>query len=154
MPLNYRLVHRVHHDLLTTPTGSRWRRRARPVPQSPSRPEVAELPRAPEYRAGGLVVDCGTRRVSVDGRQLELTCMEFELIAHFVAHPHRVYTRRQLMELVWQQRATGDMRTVDVHIARLRRKLGRGHRALIRTVRQVGYAFDPPPATASPAAEH
>ncbi|QCX82706.1 Transcriptional regulatory protein SrrA (plasmid) [Streptomyces sp. YIM 121038] len=108
---------------------------------------------APEYRAGGLVVDCGTRRISVDGHQLELTCMEFELLAHLVAHPNRVYTRRQLMELVWQQSPMGDMRTVDAHIARLRRKLGPGHPALIRTVRQVGYAFDPSPAPALPATD-
>ncbi|MFD9822359.1 winged helix-turn-helix domain-containing protein [Streptomyces violascens] len=100
------------------------------------------------HRTGDLVVDCGTLRVLADGRQLELTCMEFELIAHLVAHPDRVYTRQQLMELVWQQRPLGDMRTVDVHITRLRRKLGPGHRALIRTVRQVGYAFDPSPAPA------
>ncbi|MFE3184198.1 winged helix-turn-helix domain-containing protein [Streptomyces violascens] len=99
------------------------------------------------HRTGGLVVDCGTRRVLADGRQLELTCMEFELIAHLAAHPDRVYTRQHLMELVWQQRPSGDMRTVDAHIARLRRKLGPGHRALIRTVRQVGYAFDPSPVT-------
>lgn len=154
MPLNYRLVHRVHRELLTAPTGARWRRRARLVPQSPSRHEVTELPQAPVHRAGTLVVDCGTRRVSADGRQLELTCMEFELIAHLAAHPHRVYTRRQLMELVWQQRAMGDLRTVDVHIARLRRKLGPSHRTLIRTVRQVGYAFDPSPAAAVPTTEH
>ncbi|MEV5283447.1 winged helix-turn-helix domain-containing protein [Streptomyces sp. NPDC006692] len=152
MPLNYRLVHRVHRDLLTASPGSRWRRRARPAPQPPTPCQTTELPRVPEYRAGGLVVDCGTRRVSAGGCQLELTCMEFELIAHFAAHPHRVYTRRQLMELVWQQSPTGDMRTVDVHIARLRRKLGPGHRALIRTVRQVGYVFAPSPAV-SPATQ-
>ncbi|WEB43609.1 helix-turn-helix domain-containing protein [Streptomyces yunnanensis] len=54
--------------------------------------------------------------------------MEFELLAHLVANQRRVYTRGQLMALVWQQTATGDMRTVDVHIARLRQKLGPGHR--------------------------
>ncbi|KOU38045.1 winged helix-turn-helix domain-containing protein [Streptomyces sp. WM6378] len=155
MPLNYRLVHRVHRDLLTAPTGARWSRGARPpVPQSASRPEAAELPKAPVHRVGGLVVDCGTRRVSAEGCQLQLTCMEFELIAHLAAHPDRVYTRQQLMELVWQQRPMGDMRTVDAHIARLRRKLGPGHRTLIRTVRQVGYALDPSPAAAPPTTEH
>jgi DNA-binding response OmpR family regulator len=153
MSLNYRLVHRVHRDLLTAPTGVRRRRQARPVPQSPSRLEDADLPRAPVHRVGGLVVDCGTRRILVNGHQLELTCMEFELIAHLAAHPDRLYTRRQLMELVWQQRPLGDMRTVDAHIARLRRKLGPSHRALIRTVRQVGYAFDPSLAPALPTTE-
>ncbi|MFF3157951.1 winged helix-turn-helix domain-containing protein [Streptomyces sp. NPDC057910] len=96
----------------------------------------------------GLVIDCETRHVSVDGRQLELTCMEFELLAHLVTNRRRVYTRQQLMALVWQQQAgMSDMRTVDVQIARLRRKLGPGHREMIRTVRQVGYAFEPPTTT-------
>ncbi|MFJ8390725.1 winged helix-turn-helix domain-containing protein [Streptomyces sp. NPDC094438] len=94
-----------------------------------------------------LVVDCATRRASAGGSQLALTCMEFELIAHLAAHPDRVYTRQRLMEQVWQQTATGDLRTVDVHIARLRRKLGPEYRSLIRTVRQVGYALNPQPVT-------
>ncbi|WP_236573864.1 winged helix-turn-helix domain-containing protein [Streptomyces sp. GS7] len=102
-----------------------------------------ELPRAPVYRVDGLVVDCGTRRASAGGRQLRLTCMEFELIAYLAAHPDCVYTPRQLMELVWQQTPTGDLSTVDVHIARLRRKLGSEHQALIRTVHQGGYALNP-----------
>ncbi|WP_369393157.1 winged helix-turn-helix domain-containing protein [Streptomyces sp. CG1] len=95
------------------------------------------------YRVAGLVVDCATRRAEVDVRQLDLTWMEFELITHLAARPDRVYTRRQLMELVWQQAPTGDLRSVDVHIARLRRKLGPEQRALIRTVRQAGYALNP-----------
>ncbi|WP_438295989.1 winged helix-turn-helix domain-containing protein [Streptomyces sp. HUAS TT7] len=136
---------------MTAPTGKGWRRQTQPAPQSSSRPEAPELPKAPVHRAGGLVVDCGTRRASTEGRQLSLTCMEFELIAHLVAHPDRVYTRRQLMELVWQQSPSGDMRTIDTHIARLRSKLGPSHRTMIRTVRQVGYAFDPSPTAALPA---
>ncbi|MFF4185304.1 winged helix-turn-helix domain-containing protein [Streptomyces sp. NPDC001691] len=137
----------------TAPAQTRWRRQVPPAVQAPSRPEAAEGPTAPVHRTGGLVVDCGTRRSSVHGRQLELTCMEFELIAHLAAHPDRVYTRRQLMELVWQQSPSGDMRTVDTHIARLRHKLGPEHRTMIRTVRQVGYALAPSPVAAVPATE-
>ncbi|UJB40105.1 winged helix-turn-helix transcriptional regulator [Streptomyces sp. A1-5] len=115
----------------------------RPVPQSPHTPAAAELPRAPVYRVNGLVVDCAIRRASIDDRQLTLTCMEFELITHLAAHPDRVHTRRRLMELVWQQAPMGDLRTVDAHIARLRRKLGPDHRSLIRTVHRIGYALNP-----------
>ncbi|WP_420706425.1 winged helix-turn-helix domain-containing protein [Streptomyces sp. MspMP-M5] len=89
--------------------------------------------------------------MSVDGRQLAFTCMEFELLAYLVAHQHRVHSRERLMALVWQQTPAGDLRTVDVHLARLRRKLGPGHRDLIRTVRMVGYAFDP---SATPTSRH
>jgi DNA-binding response OmpR family regulator len=80
----------------------------------------------------------------VDGRELDLTYLEFELLAHLVAHPHRVHTRDQLVTTVWGYGHVGDGRTVDVHVARLRRKLGAGHRASIQTVRRVGYKFVPP----------
>ncbi|MFC8450089.1 winged helix-turn-helix domain-containing protein [Kitasatospora sp. NPDC057223] len=78
-----------------------------------------------------------------------LTTLEFELLAHLVAHPLRVYTRRQLLNLVRAQEPLGDAHTVDVHIARLRRKLGPEHRDRISTVRQVGYRFDPRGAAAT-----
>ncbi|GAA2673882.1 winged helix-turn-helix domain-containing protein [Streptomyces lunalinharesii] len=139
MNLHHRSPHRT---LLDRPSRVRWCLRIDPRPLS-SRHEVMDLPRAPVHRVRGLVVDCGSRHVSVEGRQLSLTCMEFELLAHLVAHQHRVYSRERLMALVWQQTPAGDLRTVDVHIARLRRKLGPGHRVLIRTVRMIGYAFDP-----------
>ena len=91
----------------------------------------------------GLVVDQDRRTVVVDGRRLELTRREFDLLAHLVAHPRLVFTRGQILRAVWQQSAVGDGRTVDVHIARLRTKLGAVHRHLRRTVRGVGYKFDP-----------
>ena len=69
------------------------------------------------------------RTAEVDGRQLDLTYLEFELLAHLVAHPHRVHTRDQLVTTVWGYGHVGDGRTVDVHVARLRRKLGAEHRA-------------------------
>ncbi|MEU0181748.1 winged helix-turn-helix domain-containing protein [Streptomyces sp. NPDC006207] len=105
-----------------------------PVPPSPA---SADLP---------VTVD-GERRVAqVRGRALDLTYLEFELLAHLVAHPHRVHTRDQLVTTVWGYGHVGDGRTVDVHIARLRRKLGPEHRGSIVTVRRVGYKYAPPAA--------
>ncbi|MDQ0777743.1 hypothetical protein QF026_006209 [Streptomyces aurantiacus] len=89
-------------------------------------------------------VDTTRRTAEVDGRPLDLTYLEFELLAHLVAHPHRVHTRDQLVTTVWGYGHVGDGRTVDVHIARLRRKLGAEHRDTIRTVRRVGYKYTPP----------
>ncbi len=74
---------------------------------------------------------------------LDLTYLEFELLAHLVAHPHRVHTRDQLVTTVWGYGHVGDGRTVDVHVARLRRKLGAAHRGAIQTVRRVGYKYAP-----------
>jgi DNA-binding response OmpR family regulator len=88
-------------------------------------------------------VDTVRRTAEVDGRPLDLTYLEFELLAHLVAHPHRVHTRDQLVTTVWGYGHVGDGRTVDVHIARLRRKLGVEHRHTIRTVRRVGYTYAP-----------
>ena len=65
------------------------------------------------------------------------------LLAHLVAHPHRVHTRDQLVTTVWGYGHVGDGRTVDVHVARLRRKLGAAHRSSIVTVRRVGYKYVP-----------
>ncbi|MEU3945088.1 winged helix-turn-helix domain-containing protein [Streptomyces sp. NPDC029526] len=89
-------------------------------------------------------IDAARRTASVDGRELDLTYLEFELLAHLVGHPHRVHTREQLVGTVWGYGHVGDGRTVDVHIARLRRKLGAEHRGAIRTVRRVGYQYVPP----------
>jgi hypothetical protein len=97
--------------------------------------------------AGGdplVRIDTVQRTAHVDGRQLDLTYLEFELLAHLVAHPHRVHTRDQLVTTVWGYGHVGDGRTVDVHIARLRRKLGAEHRGTIQTVRRVGYKYAPP----------
>ncbi|MFE6618286.1 winged helix-turn-helix domain-containing protein [Streptomyces sp. NPDC057740] len=101
---------------------------------------------APGGAAGDplVTVDTVRRSVAVDGRELDLTYLEFELLAHLVANPHRVHTRDQLVTTVWGYGHVGDGRTVDVHIARLRRKLGAEHRDAIRTVRRVGYKYTPP----------
>lgn len=89
-------------------------------------------------------VDTAQRTAHVGGRELQLTYLEFELLAHLVAHPGRVHTRDQLVGTVWGYGHVGDGRTVDVHIARLRRKLGAEHRESIRTIRRVGYKYTPP----------
>ncbi|MER6629007.1 winged helix-turn-helix domain-containing protein [Streptomyces sp. NPDC000987] len=100
---------------------------------------------APDNAAEPLVrIDPVERTAAVDGRELDLTYLEFELLAHLVAHPNRVHTRDQLVTTVWGYGHVGDGRTVDVHIARLRRKLGAEHRQVIRTVRRVGYKYTPP----------
>ncbi|MET8058032.1 winged helix-turn-helix domain-containing protein [Streptomyces microflavus] len=92
---------------------------------------------------GPVRIDSTRRTASVDGVALDLTYLEFELLAHLVAHPHRVHTRDQLVTTVWGYGHVGDGRTVDVHVARLRRKLGAEHRRSIQTVRRVGYKYTP-----------
>lgn len=92
---------------------------------------------------GPVWIDPDQRAVRVGGRPLDLTYLEFELLAHLVAHPHRVHTRDQLVTTVWGYGHVGDGRTVDVHVARLRRKLGAEHRGSIVTVRRVGYKYVP-----------
>ncbi|MEV5876638.1 winged helix-turn-helix domain-containing protein [Streptomyces sp. NPDC052101] len=89
-------------------------------------------------------IDTVRRTAGIGSRELDLTYLEFELLAHLVAHPHRVHTRDQLVTTVWGYGHVGDGRTVDVHIARLRRKLGVEHRQAIQTVRRVGYKYTPP----------
>ncbi|MFI1929742.1 winged helix-turn-helix domain-containing protein [Streptomyces sp. NPDC020330] len=93
--------------------------------------------------AGPVRIDAARRTASVDGVALDLTYLEFELLSHLVAHPHRVHTRDQLVTTVWGYGHVGDGRTVDVHVARLRRKLGAQYRRSIQTVRRVGYKYTP-----------
>lgn len=112
-----------------------------PAGQEQAGPE-AGVPEA--VPSGPVTVDAVRRAAEVDGRPLDLTYLEFELLAHLVAHPHRVHTRDQLVTTVWGYGHVGDGRTVDVHVARLRRKLGAEHRRTIQTVRRVGYKYVPP----------
>ncbi|MBL1065245.1 winged helix-turn-helix domain-containing protein [Streptomyces sp. 7-21] len=95
--------------------------------------------RAPE----GVTVDTDRRMAMVDGKTLSLTYLEFELLAYFVSNPNRVFTREQLVRALWGYGPVGDQRTVDVHVARLRRKLGPRYRDSIVTVRRVGYKYCP-----------
>ncbi|GAA2443907.1 winged helix-turn-helix domain-containing protein [Streptomyces glaucus] len=116
-----------------------------PADQQPPFPPVA-VPDPAEDPAGEplIRIDPVQRTAEVDGRELDLTYLEFELLAHLVAHPNRVHTRDQLVGTVWGYGHVGDGRTVDVHVARLRRKLGAEYRNTIRTVRRVGYKYVPP----------
>ncbi|MER7401104.1 winged helix-turn-helix domain-containing protein [Streptomyces sp. NPDC000070] len=120
------------------------------VPADQQPPFPVALPDRPEAGGGEsgpeplIRVDTVQRTAEVAGRPLDLTYLEFELLAHLVAHPGRVHTRDQLVGTVWGYGHVGDGRTVDVHIARLRRKLGAEHRDTIRTVRRVGYKYVPP----------
>ncbi|CAL9405087.1 hypothetical protein SUDANB58_01528 [Streptomyces sp. enrichment culture] len=122
------------------------------VPADQQPPFPAAVPdRARPAGAGSgadplIRVDTVRRTAVVDGRELDLTYLEFELLAHLVAQPHRVHTRDQLVTTVWGYGHVGDGRTVDVHVARLRRKLGPEHRRAIQTVRRVGYKYVPPAA--------
>lgn len=100
-------------------------------------------PAADAPASGPVRIDSTRRTATVDGVVLDLTYLEFELLAHLVAHPHRVHTRDQLVTTVWGYGHVGDGRTVDVHVARLRRKLGAEHRRSIQTVRRVGYKYAP-----------
>lgn len=90
---------------------------------------------------GSLVLNLSTYQASVAGRPLDMTYMEYELLKHFATHPGRVLTREELLRQVWGYEYYGGARTVDVHVRRLRAKLGDEHAALIQTVRSVGYIF-------------
>ncbi|MFD7448457.1 winged helix-turn-helix domain-containing protein [Kitasatospora sp. NPDC059827] len=131
MAVRYRRLDAIFSDHTAAPV-------LRPVPAA--RPVPG--PR-PVLDSAGLVVDPEQRTVTVDGQQLDMPYLEFELLAHLVGNPLRVHSRRQLMESVWGRPDTGDTRTIATHIARIRRKLGPGHREAIATVRQIGYKYDP-----------
>lgn len=90
---------------------------------------------------GDLVIEEETYTARLRGRALELTYKEFELLKHLAMHAGRVFTRVQLLQEVWGYDFFGGTRTVDVHIRRLRAKLGPEHEAMIGTVRSVGYKF-------------
>ena len=104
-----------------------------------------EDPDAHVIRSGEVTVDDATYTAKVGGRTLDLTFKEFELLKYLAQHPGRVFTREQLLQEVWGYDYFGGTRTVDVHVRRLRAKLGADHEALIGTVRNVGYRFVLPP---------
>ena len=92
-------------------------------------------------RGGDLTIDPDTYAARLKGRPLDLTYKEFELLKFLAQHPGRVFTRDQLLREVWGYDYYGGTRTVDVHVRRLRAKLGSEHESMIGTVRQVGYKF-------------
>jgi DNA-binding response OmpR family regulator len=106
-----------------------------------------------EIRSGDLSIDEATYQAKLGARVLDLTFKEFELVKFLAQHPGRVFTRAQLLQEVWGYDYFGGTRTVDVHVRRLRAKLGPDREALIGTVRNVGYKFvaQPLPALPEPA---
>ena len=96
-------------------------------------------------RAGDLTLDEASYSARLQGSPLNLTYKEFELLKFLMQHPGRVFTRAQLLAQVWGYDYYGGTRTVDVHIRRLRSKLGADHEQLISTVRNVGYSFSSRP---------
>jgi DNA-binding response OmpR family regulator len=96
---------------------------------------------ASKIQASGVVIDEASYSAKVHGRPLDLTFKEFELLRFFATHPSRVFTREQLLSEVWGYDYFGGTRTVDVHVRRLRAKLG-DLESLIGTVRNVGYRFN------------
>ncbi|HEX6869794.1 MAG TPA: response regulator transcription factor [Micromonosporaceae bacterium] len=104
-------------------------------------------------RAAELAIDPDTYAAKLKGRPLDLTDKEFELLKFLAQHPGRVFTRDQLLREVWGYDYYGGTRTVDVHVRRLRAKLGSEYESMIGTVRQVGYKFVVPPSRNLPVAE-
>ncbi len=90
---------------------------------------------------GPLVLNLETYQAAIAGRVLDLTYMEYELLRFLASHPAKVFTRDTLLSRVWGYEYYGGARTVDVHVRRLRAKLGEEHAHLIQTVRSVGYRF-------------
>jgi two-component system alkaline phosphatase synthesis response regulator PhoP len=98
-----------------------------------TRPELIEY--------GPLLLNLETYQAAIGARSLDLTYMEYELLKFLATHPGKVFTRETLLSRVWGYEYYGGARTVDVHIRRLRAKLGEEHANLIQTVRSVGYRF-------------
>jgi len=98
-------------------------------------------PASGEIRTGEVSIDENSYTARIKGRALDLTFKEFELLKFLAQHPGRVFTRAQLLQEIWGYDYFGGTRTVDVHIRRLRSKLGPEHEAIIGTVRNVGYRF-------------
>ncbi|HET8959719.1 response regulator transcription factor [Nocardioides sp.] len=101
----------------------------------------ADDPEAHVIRSGEVSVDDATYTAKIGSRPLDLTFKEFELLKFLAQHPGRVFSRQQLLQEVWGYDYFGGTRTVDVHVRRLRAKLGPENETLIGTVRNVGYRF-------------
>lgn len=106
---------------------------------------IAADPTSGEIKSGDVVIDEKTYTAKIKGRALDLTFKEFELLKYMAQHPGRVFTRSQLLQEIWGYDYFGGTRTVDVHIRRLRSKLGPEFEAIIGTVRNVGYRFNTSP---------
>jgi len=103
--------------------------------------QLAKNPSLKKIRSGEVVIDEDSYTAKIKGRTLDLTFKEFELLKYLAQHPGRVFSRSQLLQEIWGYDYFGGTRTVDVHIRRLRSKLGPEFESLIDTVRNVGYRF-------------
>ncbi len=103
--------------------------------------EEIEVSDNPVLRHGDLELNTATYQAYLAGRPVDLTYMEYELLRFFVEHPNRVWSREQILSKVWGYDYFGGSRTVDVHVRRLRAKLGEERASWITTVRSVGYRF-------------
>ena len=103
--------------------------------------QLAKNPSLKEIRSGEVVIDEDSYTAKIKGRTLDLTFKEFELLKYLAQHPGRVFSRSQLLQEIWGYDYFGGTRTVDVHIRRLRSKLGPEFESIIDTVRNVGYKF-------------
>jgi DNA-binding response OmpR family regulator len=92
-------------------------------------------------RRGPLSLNTASYQATLEGRSLDLTYMEYELLRLLLGRPGRVFTREEILSRVWRYDYYGGLRTVDVHVRRVRAKLGQDHARLIETVRGVGYRF-------------
>jgi hypothetical protein len=105
---------------------------------------VPSRPDATGTTGDGLVLDPASRRVLADGRDTGLAYLQFELLQFLMRHAGRAFTRRQLFAAVWRDGADEVSRSVDIHIHRIRRKLGPEYSHRLVTVRRVGYLYQPP----------
>jgi DNA-binding response OmpR family regulator len=103
--------------------------------------QLAKNPSLKEIRSGEVVIDEDSYTAKIKGRTLDLTFKEFELLKYLAQHPGRVFSRSQLLQEIWGYDYFGGTRTVDVHVRRLRSKLGPEFESVIDTVRNVGYRF-------------
>jgi len=126
------------HELLVAPfTPAELRARIARARRDSNQVEDGEI-----VRAGTLELNLVTYQVAIDGKVVSFAYMEYELLKFLMMHPGRVFSREALLRRVWGYDYYGGARTVDVHIRRVRAKLGQEHAARIKTIRSVGYLFE------------
>jgi two-component system alkaline phosphatase synthesis response regulator PhoP len=126
------------HELLVPPfSPAELRMRIARARSRSGRLETGEV-----VRVGSLELNLETYQVTIDGRMVSFAYMEYELLKFLLTHPGKVFSREALLTRVWGFDYYGGARTVDVHVRRIRAKLGQEHAARIKTVRSVGYLFE------------
>jgi two-component system phosphate regulon response regulator PhoB len=101
-----------------------------------------EMPDGSSFESGGVKIQLESHKASAEGRVLQLTQKEFDLLALFLRRPQKVFTRNQLLSMVWGYDSDLNSRTVDVHVAMLRKKLGESG-SHVKTIPKIGYQWDP-----------